>query len=477
MARRALVWFRRDLRVHDHPALSAATRQHEEVVALFVLEVGLWRAHGDAPAKIAFWLRSLAALRAALHGLGVPLVVLRSDAADDTPGRVRDCARAHGCEALYFHHEYEVDERRRDRVTQSACEAAGVSVHRLHTRLCAPPGTVLSAAGTPYTVFTPFRTRWLATLTEQGWHEAPPARPVRPVTLSLPDAALDVWPSLVDPALWPAGEAAALARLDGFVARHLLGYTTDRDQPALPHTSALSPHLTAGTLSPRRCLARATGAHTGRLDALGGGAAAWVSELAWRDFYGHILMAFPRVSMGRAFQPATEALPWRRDPEALARWTAGRTGYPLVDAGMRQLAATGWMHNRARMVTASFLSKHLLIDWREGERVFMERLVDGDLAANNGGWQWSASTGTDAQPWFRVFNPHLQAARLDPAGRYMHTWVPELRSLSPKQMATIATLSPATVLGLGYVPPMVDHPTARARALAAFKNLPPPPPA
>jgi len=473
MARRALVWFRRDLRVHDHPALSAATAAHEEVVALFVIEAGMWQAHGDAPAKLAFWLRSVAVLRDALRGLGVPLLVVRSDRPEDTPGRVRDIAQTHGCTALYFHHEYEVNERRRDEATRTACEGAGMRVHCLHTRLCAAPGTVLSGAASAYTVFTPFRKRWLASLAASGFDEAPPPRPVRPVVLADADTPVEPWPSAVDPALWPAGEAVALARLDDFITRHAAAYSTDRDLPALSHTSSLSPHLCAGTLSPRRCLSRIV-AHTGRsLDALEGGPATWVSELAWRDFYTHILVAFPRVSMGRAFQKSTEAVAWRSDPEALARWTEGRTGYPLVDAGMRQLAATGWMHNRARMVAASFLSKHLLLDWRAGERVFMERLVDGDLAANNGGWQWSASTGTDAQPWFRVFNPYAQAERFDPAARYIHHWVPELRSLSPKQVVDIATLSPAVVRQVGYVAPLVDHATARARALAAFKALGP----
>ncbi len=475
MTRPALVWFRRDLRVHDHPALSAATRGHARTVGLFVVESGLWTQHGDAPAKVDFWRRSVEALRESLRALGIPLVVVRAERPDDTPARVSEVLRAHDCGALYFHHEYEVNERRRDDAVAARCAAEGVAVERLHTRLLTAPGTVLTGAAGPYTVFTPFRKRWLATLAEQGWHEAPAPQPQAPWVLpeTASETAWEGWQSPVDASLWPAGEAAALARLEAFAAQHLGAYSTDRDLPALAHTSALSPHLTAGTLSPRRALARALAAKGGRLDALEGGAATWVSELAWRDFYAHILVAFPRVSMGRAFQKNTERVPWRDAPDELARWTEGRTGYPLVDAGMRQLAATGWMHNRARMVTASFLSKHLLLDWRAGERVFMDRLVDGDLAANNGGWQWSASTGTDAQPWFRVFNPYQQAARFDPDAGYIHHWVAELRKFSPKQVHDIAALPTATVRAAGYVPPMVDHATARARALAAFKGLSP----
>jgi deoxyribodipyrimidine photo-lyase len=232
----------------------------------------------------------------------------------------------------------------------------------------------------------------------------------------------------------------------------------------------LSAYLAAGVISVRQCLHAVLSRNHGELDSGNPGAVVWINELLWREFYKHILVGFPRVSMGRAFRRDTEALPWRHAPDELAAWQQGRTGYPIVDAAMRQLLATGWMHNRLRMVAAMFLSKNLLIDWREGERWFMRHLIDGDLAANNGGWQWSASTGTDSVPYFRLFNPHSQSRRFDPEGRFLRQWLPELDALSDRQIHDPSSAG-ALFLPAGYPPPIVDLGMSRARALDAFRNL------
>ena len=326
------------------------------------------------------------------------------------------------------------------------CASAGVQVVIHHGSVVLPPGSVRTAAGPPYSVFTPFKRCWLEVLA--------PDQAI-PLPVPAPQAKLEVNADRVPDDLngvsvkrladhWPGGEVEALARLAAFSERALAAYSGERDVPGLDGTSRLSPYLSVGALSPRRCLAVA------------GESEAWRDELIWREFYRHVIASFDHVSCRCAFKRDYDAIPWREDRNAFARWQEGRTGYPLVDAGMRQLLETGWMHNRVRMVTAMFLCKHLLIDWRWGERHFMLHLVDGDFAANNGGWQWSASTGTDAAPYFRVFNPTAQARKCDPDGRYVRRWVAELAHGQS---------------GSSYPPPMVDHRQARARAIATFKAV------
>ena len=272
-------------------------------------------------------------------------------------------------------------------------------------------------------------------------------------------------------ALWPAGEQEARRRLDTFADAQIDYYQSERDFPAKPGTSQLSAYLAAGVISPRQCLHAALQSNQGEFDSGKVGAVTWINELLWREFYKHILVGYPRVSRHRAFRPETEALAWRDAPDELAAWQEARTGLPIIDAAMRQLLETGWMHNRLRMVVAMFLTKNLLIDWREGERFFMRHLIDGDLAANNGGWQWSASTGTDSAPYFRIFNPISQSEKFDSEGLFIKHWLPELAGLNKKEVH-----NPASAGGLfgvaDYPAPIVNLGASRERALAAFKNLP-----
>ena len=270
------------------------------------------------------------------------------------------------------------------------------------------------------------------------------------------------------PDLWPEGERAARRRLESFVAKRIERYHATRDLPAINGTSTLSPYLAVGVLSPRQCLEAALAVNNGRLDSGRKGVATWISELVWREFYRHILIGYPRVCMNRPFRLQTESLPWRYDEELFRAWCAGRTGVPIVDAGMRQLVQTGWMHNRVRMIVAMFLAKDLFIDWRWGERHFMRHLVDGDFASNNGGWQWSASTGTDAASYFRILNPFKQSRRYDTNGDYIRRFVPELRDASADELHVPHKHD---ALKKDYPQPIVDHEIVRRSAIEAFRVL------
>ena len=467
-----LVWFRNDLRVADNPALWHGA-QDGPTVGVFVLCPGQWRSHHMAPCRVDFLLRNLVALRAELAALNISLRVIHGDLFASVPDALQALCRELGVTALHWNHEYPLDELRRDEAVVRRLEAAGIPCHRYHDRALAPPGTVVKADGSPYQVFTPFKRAWL-NLLEQGAPDLlPTPRKQSPVALASPGAGeipaeLPGFASAVAPDLWPAGEPEARRRLDHFCSDGLAHYQDRRDVPAEDGTSALSPYLAVGAISPQQCLRAALRIKAGARRAADG-ADNWIIELVWRDFYQHIVVAHPRVCTGKPFLSGTDRVPWRDDPAQFEAWCQGQTGVPLVDAGMRQLRETGWMHNRVRMVTAMFLTKNLLIDWRLGERFFMEHLVDGDFPANNGGWQWSASTGTDAAPYFRIFNPFSQAERFDPDGAYIHRYVPELRALPARVLhkpALLAWHRPAA-----YPAPIVDIALSRRLAIEAFRTV------
>lgn len=466
---RQLIWLRSDLRVHDNRALDA-TMAAGPTLALYLLSPGQWHAHDDASCKVDFRLRNLAELSHSLARLGVPLLIRQADHWDEAPAALVRLCCEQGIAQVHVNDEYGVHESRRDAAVERALKAQGIGLQRQLDQLLFAPGSLLTRSGGCFQVFGQFRRachqRLAASLPAVGG--LPTAQPPLGVASDAVPAAVEGFATPPESLrrIWPAGEAAAQRRLHEFVEGHLAAYAEARDFPAEPGTSRLSPYLAAGVLSPRQCLHAALRAGGGEFDRPG--ISAWLDELLWREFYKHVLVGYPRVSMGRAFLTETEALPWRDAPQELAAWQQGRTGFPLVDAAMRQLLATGWMHNRLRMVVAMFLTKNLLIDWRHGERWFMRHLIDGDLAANNGGWQWSASTGTDAVPYFRLFNPLAQSRKFDPDGRFIRQWLPELEGLDRRDIHAPAGLfRPA-----GYPPPIVELPYSRERALAAFKALP-----
>ena len=460
-----LVWFRTDLRVHDHPALHAAA-ERGPVTAVFLLSPAQWQEHDEAAVKVDFWLRNLAELGKALQALGIPLLIRTAERWAQAPQVLLELAQELSLDQLHFNDEYGLNEAARDEATAQAFAEAGLKVHRYLDQTLFAPGTVLTKSGGYFKVFGQFKKTCLSRL-EMGLPTPLPPPRQQPS----PGTAADTLPDTIDgfaatsaelKKLWPAGETAARERLQAFIRDDLDDYHQARDIPSEPGTSQLSAYLNAGVLSPRQCLHAAVEANRGQLSGGSQGATTWITELLWREFYRHVLVGYPWVSRHQPFNRELAALPWRDDPEGLAAWQQGRTGIPIIDAAMRQLLQTGWMHNRMRMLTAMFLCKNLLIDWREGERWFMRHLIDGDLASNNGGWQWSASTGTDSVPYFRVFNPHTQALKIDARGDYVRTWVPELAALKGKAVHTP---------GARYLSPLVDLGESRERALAAYRGM------
>ncbi|SDX26485.1 deoxyribodipyrimidine photo-lyase type I [Pseudomonas syringae] len=469
-----LIWLRSDLRVHDNTALTAAM-ERGPTLAVYLLSPAQWRSHDDADCKVDFWLRNLVELEAALGKLNVPLLIREADTWDKAPEVLSTLCQQFKVEGLYLNEEYGINETRRDLAVQKVLEEAGVQVNSYLDQLLFKPGSILTKTGNYFQVFTQFKKVCYTRL-----HEAMP----HPVRMPAAQQALSITsdpvpdqikgfatPSQTLRALWPAGEGEAKRRMDAFADEQISYYKDERDFPAKPGTSQLSAYLAAGVISPRQCLHAALSSNHGEFETGDVGTVTWINELLWREFYKHTLVGYPRVSRHRAFRPETEALKWRDAPDELLAWQEARTGLPIIDAAMRQLLETGWMHNRLRMVVAMFLTKNLLIDWREGERFFMRHLIDGDLASNNGGWQWSSSTGTDSAPYFRIFNPLSQSERFDPEGVFIKRWLPELANLNKKQIH-----DPSSMGGLfgvaDYPKPIVDLSKSRARALAAFKALP-----
>ncbi|MEO3728159.1 deoxyribodipyrimidine photo-lyase [Pseudomonas syringae] len=469
-----LIWLRSDLRQHDNTALAAAA-ERGPTVAVYLLSPLQWQEHDDAPCKIDFWLRNLRELSKSLGALNIPLLIRTVPHWDQAPAVLLELCRQLKIEAVHVNEEYGINESRRDEAVAEALQAAGITYHSYLDQLLFKPGSVLTKTGTYFQVFSQFRK-----VCYERLHRSMPSLKQAPGKQSALNIASDPVPEAVEGfptpgeslrALWPAGETEARRRLDTFADAQIDYYKSERDFPAKPGTSQLSAYLAAGVISPRQCLHAALQSNQGEFESGKVGAVTWINELLWREFYKHILVGYPRVSRHRAFRPETEDLAWRDAPEDLAAWQEARTGLPIIDAAMRQLLETGWMHNRLRMVVAMFLTKNLLIDWREGERFFMRHLIDGDLAANNGGWQWSSSTGTDSAPYFRIFNPVSQSEKFDSEGLFIKHWLPELAGLNKKEVH-----NPASAGGLfgvaDYPAPIVNLSASRERALTAFKNLP-----
>jgi deoxyribodipyrimidine photo-lyase len=423
---KSLFWFRKDLRLQDLDALGLAVRESSALGAFFAIPKRTWHRHRVAPGAQAFVFRQLKSLKENLCKRGIPFWVFEVEDFDEERRTLLSLCQKEGIKKVYATRELEWDERKRDEKTLADLKDLGIPLILGEDSCIHPPGSILTKEGKPFLVFSAFKRAWLST------PKPPLAQPLLDKVFTPfgepPDRN---WESLSDHELgdlWVTGEEAALARLRTFAqGRPLTRYEQDREIPGLMGTSQLSPYLARGVISPRRCYGEAQ-----KIE----GSTAWINELIWRDFYRHVLYLFPRVSRNRAFLEKTERLAWQ-DPktnDALDRWITGQTGFPLVDAGMNQLREMGWMHNRVRMVTASFLTKTLGIHWRLGEDYFMSQLVDGDLAANNGGWQWSASTGTDSVPYFRIFNPIRQSERFDPDGIYIRRFCPELAHIKGKKI-------------------------------------------
>ena len=471
-----IVWFQDDLRLSDHPALHAAAQAAAPVICLFVLDEASpnLRPLGGAAR---WWLaQSLRALGASLQAKGASLVLRRGPAAEV----VADVAREAGASAVFWNEIAQGPHLAIAKQLETALTKLGLDFKAFPGDLLVPPGNIRNKDGRGLRVFTPFWRRVLALGDPPTPLPAPKSLRPAPAIKSDPLESFDLEPRHPDWAgglreTWTSGEKAAQTRLKAFLKDGAKGYTGDRDRPDHDGTSCLSPHLRFGEISPRQVwhAARfAAAEHRG----LTGDVEKFLSELCWREFCRHLLFDIPDLAT-KNLQTSFDAFPWQRNAKALSAWQRGRTGYPVVDAGMRQLWHTGVMHNRVRMVVASFLVKHLLVDWREGERWFWDTLVDADAGSNPANWQWVAGCGADAAPYFRVFNPVLQGEKFDPDGAYVRRWVGELAQLpaslihQPWKATPLELKSAGVELGVSYPEPIIDHRRGRERALAAYAKL------
>ena len=464
-----LVWFRTDLRIADQPALAAA-REAGPALGLFIVSPSQWQSHPESPTKLELWRRLLKDLQPRLSERGVALKMLRVEHWADVPQALLVFCQQNGITRVHCNREQGVYERRRDRAAYKLLSDHGIELVGHDGQTLLSPGSLKTGSGATYRVFSPFARACRAHIAQTALQLAPtPSLCALPPGVE-PDDIDSVWsdelPSLAEH--WPANLEEIEQRLTGFVRERASSYDTARDLPAESGTSQLSPYLTAGAVSVKHCFVLAQQENHGELESGNAGLRSWINELIWREFYWHLLHGFPKLSMHKPLREETDAVVWRDSPEDFTAWCEGRTGVPIVDAAMHQLVATGWMHNRLRMIVAMFLTKNLLIDWRAGERFFMEHLVDGELAANNGGWQWSASTGADAAPYFRVFNPVSQSQRFDPEGVFIRRWLPSLTSLDKK---SIHNPTQAQRQQLKYPDMLVDLKSSRQRAIDAFKGI------
>lgn len=487
----ALIWFRTDLRVHDQPALRSAQAAGQQCVAVYCLTPKTWEYHEAAPIKIDFIKRALEALRLELAALYIPLFILETDTYEETPPALLDFIRQNQVSSVHFNIQYEIDEQKRDEAALALFLSEGLKVFRFHDRVLIQPGLVLSGQNTPFKIFSAFRKRWLQcsenvasqpisiALQSENRSQTGDGYDLEALRTSLnfdqpvgipksdgPEAQPSFLTALSP--VWPASERAAIQRFYTFLQVGMRNYHLTRDYPA-QETSWLSPYFAQGMLSIRfviQALKQET-QQASLLDILSlPGYGAWLNELIWREFYTDVLFHCPKLACHQEMKKRVRSWIWREEPVLFQAWCEGKTGFPLIDAGMRQLNEVGWMHNRLRMNVAQFLSKLLRIDWRWGESYFSKHLIDGDLCANNGGWQWCAGTGTDAAPYFRIFNPTLQSERFDPQGEFIRKYCPELKDFSAKAIHAPHQRDPLRAEAVGYPKPIIDYAQARQEFLA-----------
>ncbi len=483
---RAIHWFRRDLRLADNAALTLALAEADEVIGLFILDPKLVDNPKISQARLAFMYDSLRVLSKKLEAKGGRLIIRKGPIVPELLRVLKESQASH----LYFNRDYTTYARHRDEAVEREIGEAGYTVRTAKDLVIFEKDEILTGNNSVYTIYSPFKRKWLERINQEPPYKAEPnlekltlkseearnleSLPV-PEKPDAPDQLLETW-------YLPAGEDEGKRRLKEFAGVLAEGkrpiiesYAGSRDLPGADRTSRLSPFLRFGLISPRMCYRAAINARErSETTEPREGADTWIGELIWRDFYYQILWNFPYVAK-RAFQNKFSELRWADNRDHFDAWKKGLTGYPIVDAGMRQLAATAWMHNRLRMITASFLTKDLLLNWQLGEAYFWERLVDGDQPSNNGGWQWSASTGTDAQPYFRIFNPISQSQKFDPQGLYIRRYVSELERVpdkyihAPWEMPMSEQIKAGCIIGKDYPAPIVKHDEARQKALAMYK--------
>ncbi|MCJ1309449.1 hypothetical protein MMC25_003109 [Agyrium rufum] len=483
-------WFKCDLRTQDNKSLHLASDKAKSkgvpLICIYIVSPQDFKAHMTSPVRVDFILRTLAVLKEDLAKLDIPLYIETVEKRREIPTRIFKLCDEWGASHLFANVEYEVDELRREaRMVRQGIEK-GISFTVVPDTCVVAPGELQTGTGRQYAVYSPWFRAWVTYLhnhPDQLDLYEPPAKNPSSARQKLKNLFENSVPSAPDNksltkeerkrfmSLWPPGEHEAQARLRKFLDQKIDAYKDVRNFPAQNGTAVVSLHFASGTLSARSAIAKAREQNSSdKLDRGNEGIMGWIGEVAWRDFYKHVLAQWPFVCMNKPFKPEYTNIQWEYDLQTFEAWCNGQTGFPIVDAAMRQLNHTGYMHNRCRMIVASFLAKDLLIDWRMGERYFMEHLIDGDFASNNGGWGFSASTGVDPQPYFRIFNPLLQSERFDSDGEYIRKWVPELREVQGKAIHDPYGRGAAKVAAKeGYPKPIVDHKSSRDRALSRYK--------
>jgi len=459
-----LLWFRNDLRTHDNPALhhylNLPSSPHPRK-AIFFICTQQWQAHHWSPIKIDFIKRHAHALVDELIQFNIELELVEVDNFSSQLLYINSYCANNNISKIIANSELEFNEQQRDQ----AIIDEGIPLTLYESDVVAPKGKILNQSGNMFKVFTPFKKAWLHYIKQYSFEylgkpgiKKPidkPFQPPQPATSGISKS-------------WPLSTEFEKNTLPYFYQNKLSSYDEVRDVPSIKGTSGLSPYLAAGVISPRYILWSLLNHSPDILIATDGKDFAWLNEIIWRDFYRHLMFDEPKLSKNQCFQDKYDAVQWLDNDVLFEAWCEGKTGYPLVDAAMRQLNQTGWMHNRLRMVVASFLTKHLLIDWRKGEQYFMQHLIDGDLASNNGGWQWASSTGCDAQPYFRIFNPIRQSERFDPNGTFIRRYIPELDGVPDKKIHFPHQYINDNNINI-YWPAIVSHKEARIKAMAFYK--------
>ncbi|PLC59115.1 deoxyribodipyrimidine photo-lyase [Photobacterium carnosum] len=473
-----LVWLRADLRVSDNTALNRAIASGLPVIAAYIATPMQWYQHYVSGRQIDLIERRLHVIKQQLHDISIPLLILEGDDFSVATDIIINVCQQYQISAVYCNRQHAWNEKQRDRAVEQALLAQDKQWHCSDDFCALPPGSVVTKQQQMYKVFTPYRNAWLTQFLMHNYQPVTNSDTVTPSAQCADllagniDASCNIQTfnyTKQDSVLWPVDEGAIQQRLQMFCETKAEYYQQQRDFPAIDGTSCLSPYLAIGALSARQCLSALLQTLPQCVEInKDNGAFVWLSEVVWREFYNHLLDSDERLSKNQSFQLYTDNVRWLENSVHVHAWQQGQTGFPLVDAAMRQLATTGWMHNRLRMITASFLTKDMLCDWRIGEQWFMQQLIDGELASNNGGWQWAASTGTDAQPYFRVFNPTTQSERFDPNGEFIRQWLPELKSVPDKYIH-----APSLWSGFGsvnYPLPIVDHKQMRLLAIERYKQ-------
>ena len=466
----ALVWFRSDLRLQDNPALRNAFEQAKNVHAVFIFSNNQLKKHNEANVKKDFLKSNLFLLEEKLNKLNVPLTIINSSGFDNDASLIEQFIEKKNIKKVFWNNQFGEDEAIRDKLVKILLDKKNIDYETYNDQIIYEPGFLKTGQGLPYSVFTPFKRKWIENF-EMDFLDIEyryEARNNLDYSSNVRDFDFNYKKThQVNMELWPAGEDEAETRLLRFLNEKAIDYSKNRNDPILDGTSRISPYLALGIISSKKCILEALKINNFEFNSGHIGVTKWIDEIVWREFYKNIMFSFPKVSKGQPFQDYSKAILWRYNEDEFNAWKEGRTGFPIVDAAMRQLLNEGWMHNRLRMVVAMFFTKNMLHDWRLGEAYFMQNLIDGDFASNNGGWQWSSSTGTDAAPYFRIFNPITQSTNFDKEGTFIKKYVPELKDLDK---SVIHNPSIEHRKYCKYPEPILDLKESRLRAIDAFKT-------